>query len=148
MRYTKQRTKYDCGPVAIANVCKWAGVKFSYKKYKNYLFEDLEVDNEIGTKHDKFLSTLNQSSKLGFKVYPAEYKIKLNDINIHVKNNRAVVLIVESKNRTHVCLVTEIKNGYYKIINYALDWPTISYVWEKTLIEEDLVAMIPIERNI
>ncbi len=34
MRYCNQREKYSCGPVAILNALKWAGLKKTYKDVK------------------------------------------------------------------------------------------------------------------
>lgn len=30
MRYVKQRDEYSCGPLSILNLCKWAGIHYSY----------------------------------------------------------------------------------------------------------------------
>jgi len=37
IRYTKQRDQFRCGPIAITNAMKWAGVDFSFRKNKKKL---------------------------------------------------------------------------------------------------------------
>jgi len=54
MRYVKQRDKSSCGPVAIMNVLKWAGYKFSYEKTIGLLRDACGWRPAFGTKQADF----------------------------------------------------------------------------------------------
>lgn len=57
-RYVRQRDNYSCGPVAIANALKWAGSKFSYRRYHPMFIAAAKCQKPRGTKRGHFDRTL------------------------------------------------------------------------------------------
>jgi len=53
-RYLKQRDGYSCGPVAIMNVVKWAGLTFSYKNEIKFFQSICGCEPVFGTNHPNF----------------------------------------------------------------------------------------------
>lgn len=93
-RYVKQRDKYSCGPAAIMNVLKWAGVKFSYREKIEVLQEVCGCKPGRGTMHQNF------DQALRWAVWEVEDALrirrvrrpKLCQIEKHLKMGGAVVL--------------------------------------------------------
>ncbi len=90
-RYIKQRDKYRCGPVAILNSLKWAGVAASYSEHTDCLTE-LAVCGPPprGTCHGTFDRALRVAGK-GFYSVRRVFRPYLGEIEDHLRGGGAIV---------------------------------------------------------
>ena len=89
--YTKQRKRFDCGPVTIINALKWAGKNITYEKRINYFKRLCKCDDIDGTKHRNFDRALRISGKDMFSIRRVHHPT-LKEIVNHLKNKNAIVI--------------------------------------------------------
>ncbi len=92
-RYLKQRDGYSCGPVAIMNVVKWAGLTFSYKNEIKFFQSICGCRPVFGTNHSNFEKALYTIAREveGLKVKRV-YKPKLWQIEDHLGAGGIIIL--------------------------------------------------------
>lgn len=109
--YTKQYDKFRCGPVALANVIKWAGFGFNYKKRYKELSKLCKSNPEFGTCHNDFNKAIKKIAKKGkFKVKKVNRPL-LKDIERHLKKSG---IIVFRYNWSEI-------NGHYFVVDLGFD---------------------------
>lgn len=93
-RYTRQRTRSDCGPVAILNILKWAGFRASYDDHIELIKEAARYkhsENYTGCKFHNLLKAINELSR--GKLKAKKYKITDLDVLIdHIRRGNAFIL--------------------------------------------------------
>jgi len=102
MRFTKQYTLSDCGPVAVLNILKWAGMKVSYKDHIKHLKKECKFVNDasfIGVRWWNIRAALKKigSGALSVRTY------HVRDIEVlqrHVSRGGAFILRYRSAPRT------------------------------------------------
>lgn len=131
IRYAKQTDNFRCGPVAIANALKWAGINFSYRDNKKRL------DKLCKTKHPTgcYLADLTRAlRKIGGKHLSGIQRRNLDDytptqvlrlINIHLKKSGIVLLNIQRYNTDgsiggHFFLIVKKDKTFYQVINYEM----------------------------
>lgn len=92
-RYVKQRDKFSCGPVAIMNVLKWAGVELSHDETIKPFRTICRCDPEVGTNHPNFDRALRLiTDEVGGIKVRRVYKPKLPEIEQHLREEGIVIL--------------------------------------------------------
>lgn len=92
-RYVKQRDKFSCGPVAIMNILKWSGERFSYQETIDLFRKLCECNNPRGTNHPNFDKALRAVTKRlgGFHVRRV-HNPKLPEVEKHLREEGVVIL--------------------------------------------------------
>ena len=145
-RYVKQRNKYSCGPAAIMNVLKWAGVEFSYREKIGVLQEVCGCRPGRGTSHR------NLDQALRWAVWEVEGKLrirrvrrpKLCQIEKHLKMGGVVVLNYAwerdgEENRHYALLIKVSPSGksFWTVNDWrtgpALRWESREYIKDVNL---------------
>jgi hypothetical protein len=105
-RFIKQRDNYSCGPVAIVNALKWAGVRATYAHVTLYSIL-CETEKDIGTQ----ISALHKALTLtkAFKVVRL-YNPSIKRIDEHVDGGGAVLFA------STTVLTEEDYEGHYALI--------------------------------
>lgn len=117
-RYVRQKDKFRCGPVAILNALRWAGLNINYKKSINNLTLMCFCKPGRGTSHNNFDNALRELCENFFKVRRV-YHPTLKQIEEHLQNNGAVILNyricrIKKEEQRHFQLVVGMdKNGKY-----------------------------------
>jgi hypothetical protein len=119
-RFTKQRTRIDCGPTVVVNLMKANGLKISYRFVAERLARKLKVATFGGTPKadlDRHLMRRRiPRSKFLFReenVRPEFLKQKLRE------NKRVVLAYYSSRFETgHTCLIIDHNNRGFVVVNY------------------------------
>lgn len=128
IRYLKQRDQFRCGPIAIINVLKWAGLPATYKTID--LFSIIMRTNENkGTKRLEITKAL----KLFDPVIKFKHKNKptSDDIRNHLDSNRIALVLIrwideKKKAHGHYFVIDRVSNNNFNCINYSEDLLTES----------------------
>lgn len=116
MKYTQQRTNYDCGPVAIINALKWAGENISYSKSKNFF---KRICDSEGTDLDAF-HLLVKHPNSAFRCVKGYKALNLGHIRKHLKLGQACIIVFRSNAYDlHTALITGITKDRIEIVNFA-----------------------------
>lgn len=89
-KYVKQKDKYNCGPVAILNIAKWAGEKTSYKKEWKHLKTVCKSIPPFGTDSKDLSSAIKK--RLGKYFYEHMESPTLSKINLCLDDGGAVIV--------------------------------------------------------
>lgn len=136
LRYVKQRETYSCGPVAIMNVCKWAGEQFAYQEAFKPLRRLCACSTKKGTKHAAFDKALRTMAKRvgGLRVRRV-HRPKLGQMEKHLRLGGAVVLNfrwkTEVEDYRHFSLLTEIADwdlNFFRIVNNYQSGPAAIWI--------------------
>jgi len=117
MRFTKQRTSYDCGPVAIANSFKWAGKRFDYISKHKQIMTYFKVKENKGVHRHLFHDFLTKK-KFPFSIVKIKRNITAAYMKAHIKANQAIILGIELGGFAHVMLAIQINNKNITLINW------------------------------
>ena len=90
-RYVRQNDHFSCGPVAIANAMKWAGLKFSYAKSRERFLKACNCQNPVGTTTRNFERALRELTD-GLIEVKRRYGASTEDIKNHIKDGGSVVV--------------------------------------------------------
>jgi hypothetical protein len=102
-RYTKQRSPYECGPTALLNSLRWAGIKTGYKDSREALWQACLCYPRRGTYSGRFDSAIKELSRGLFTVRRL-CRPTLQAIERHLLSGGTVVLNYrQSSNRKRVC---------------------------------------------
>ena len=128
MRFTRQRTRYDCSAVAILNSCTFFGQKLSYSKNKKDLASLLNL-TEKGCRTSYFVNLMKRIHKLKF------FNIRTTSI---LTNNRGIGIVITDKQipmilaQGHVFIIIKENPKTFTCINYYSN-RTVSNIRKKTL---------------
>ena len=89
-RWIRQQDTFRCGPVAVANALKWAGIPCSWKRDKDYLSELCRVNRTWGTKPKDFENALREASGGTFAVRRRK-RFKINEVVDWVEGRNLVI---------------------------------------------------------
>lgn len=130
MRYMKQRDNYSCGPVALANVMKWAGSKKSAGSLRKYFMPICKCSPENGTRPWEIHNALLTIDDISFEKveYPG-----LQDLDGHLDDGGIVLLRVRYEDGGHYFICTRRTQKMYEVINRKVDHVTKSLVSRKTM---------------
>ena len=135
IRWVGQNDNFRCGPVAIVNILKWAGVKEWYKQAVNSKMVSNLASSLLKTNSE---GTLEKDMKRVLKKNINRIKVKrkspsLSVIKKHLKNDGIILLdhdaylLRENKYIPHYALIVQVNKheNLYKIVNNAEDCPRI-----------------------
>ena len=91
MYFTKQRDRYSCGPVAILNALRWAGMDARYEDYIDILRIVCQCEVGEGTNPADFDKALRFLATAIFRVRRV-HRPRLGDIERHLREDGAVVI--------------------------------------------------------
>ena len=125
-RFIKQRDEYSCGPVAIVNALKWAGIKATYahvKKYKRICKTEEDMGTTLFAIHETLAAT-----KV-FKIVRL-YNPPIKRIDEHIDGGGAVLfgstkIKTEESYEGHYALIVSRSQKRYGVCN--LEPPGKSY---------------------
>lgn len=124
MKFLRQRKgSYDCGPIAILNILKWAGCNVSKK---NNLGDMKDLCNHIPGRGVGYKSLSNALSKFKdcIKFYMRN-SITIDMIDDHLKKDGMVLMHTSHRTEDreysgHYWLISDRMNGYYNVHNIRL----------------------------
>lgn len=140
-RWVRQKDEYNCGPIAVANALKWAGLPCSWKRDRGKLIKMCDSQVGIGSTPDSVINTLRATSG---KTLAVDWKTKwtIQELHDHVESRGAVIVVYTPNWRVerakspddregHFALLVDVmgdgQGAYYKLIN-ACKWETIRWV--------------------
>jgi hypothetical protein len=122
-RYIRQRDNYSCGPVALLNALKWAGATKGTSYATLPSWRDIcGTTRHNGTTFTDLFRAARTLPRIGAR--KARPKVKLADINAHLRHGGAVILgsFSESMNGFHWFLVTgridQAGEASYRVVNF------------------------------
>lgn len=90
VRFLRQRDQYSCGPIAILNALKWAGLQLTYKDNFKQIKKLCKTTASWGTTPENITNVLSKYTEhLNFEI---KALITLKDIERHLKKGGAVIL--------------------------------------------------------
>lgn len=128
MKYIRQPDKYSCGPTAIVNAMKWAGIDANSRELIPFLqfgcrtidLENPEDAESNGTTDQDFDRVLRYVAKGHFKIRRRKNP-RINEIIKHLKAGKAVVLSYfwgpGSLKYGHFCFLLSVERGRVVTIN-------------------------------
>lgn len=119
IRYVKQRDHYTCGPIAVINICKWAGYKVTLKEIKKFKKLTNCIDGTYSEDLEKALKKLGKKYfQLGAKLEDKEVTIR--KIERHCKKKGIVLLNYQWPDSTsfHYILVIKLTKHRVRVVNY------------------------------
>lgn len=90
MRFIKQKDQYSCGPIAIMNALKWAGLHTTYKTHFYKIKSLCKTTILWGTTPDNMTTTLLKHSK--YLSFTTKSLVTLKEIDKHLNAGGAVIL--------------------------------------------------------
>lgn len=90
-RFTKQRDRYSCGPVAILNALRWCGMDAPYKEVIDILQKVCNCEPGRGTNHPDFDQALRFFGTDLFRVRRVS-RPRLAEIEEHLREDGCVIL--------------------------------------------------------
>ena len=143
-RFVKQKDKFRCGPIAIINALRWAGIDIKYNEVKP-IGELCGCVAQGGCVPIKFDLALRKKVGEYFKVKLVAAPI-FPEIEEHLRSNGIIVLyyrwVQDSKNKTgcHYTLITGISDsgGTVYIVNRSRIEKTFRGVRRKTFMKWEL----------
>jgi hypothetical protein len=125
-KYIRQPDSYSCGPTAILNALKWAGLDVTLQEFPLLQFSCRTVDpdsNDIedhGTLDHDFDRVLRWSGKKVLKVRRRKNP-SFKDIYIHVKSGGAICLGYfwreKKQGGEHFCFISGMRRGLFHVVN-------------------------------
>ncbi len=142
-RYTKQRDKFRCGPIAILNALRWVGVSIPYKELLPSLERLCECVAPDGTRHAAFDRTLREVGKDIFTVRRVHHP-SLAQIEEHLREGGHIILNYRwthaGMDRRHFESLVEVSlsgRSFY-VVNGSLRGPALRKVTRTRFKEYDL----------
>lgn len=137
-RYTKNRFKADCVPVAYVNAMKFTGMNISYRDTWFYFVDEMQCITDLGTHDEDWEKFLKKQSY--FKYFKVN-KLTPFQIKNNLDKNRCIVVfslghafLISGKTTTGKYLITHnIEKSFEKISTTAawLELAETYYVLEK-----------------
>lgn len=121
-KFSKQLTEYDCAAAAIANLVKFNGTSFSYKKHKTWFENKLKINKNHGTSLVELVSFLSKTKLPKTKLENIALNLNADTILFYLKQNKPLLLAYETVLTGHACLIIDYKRIkeklYFIIINF------------------------------
>lgn len=130
-RYAKQREATTCGPMAVLNAAKWAGLPVTVKKDINKCKELCKWNQYEGAGPWSIEKALK--AMVIFEVKEIIDTPKLREIDREVDKGRAVVIKYCHGCGGHYMLCIGRTKRYYKMVNSKLEGPALRRMERKTL---------------
>lgn len=89
MRYLKQRDRYTCGPIAVINALKWAGVKVSYNSHFNRI-KKISKCKFDGVDYDGITKAIKNYKSI-FTMWENHF-VRISDIDAYLKSGASIIL--------------------------------------------------------
>ena len=102
-RYASQPYDSTCGPTAVINAAKWAGLGLSVKHDFDFIMELCDTDWEIGTYAQNIDRGLRIALGLNGVKVTRKRNASIKDIENHLSKDGSVVVC----NKDHVFLITD-----------------------------------------
>lgn len=90
VRYVKQKDHYSCGPIAIMNALKWAGLYTTYKTHFHKIRSLCKTTISWGTTPDNMSAALLKHRK--YLSFVTKSLVTLREIEKHLDSGGAVIL--------------------------------------------------------
>lgn len=90
VRFLRQRDEYSCGPIAVLNALKWAGLSLTYKQNFKEIKELCKTTKSWGTTPSNITNVLSQY--IEYICFEVKELITLKDIEKHIKHGGALIL--------------------------------------------------------
>lgn len=90
MRFVKQKDQYSCGPIAIMNALKWAGLPATYRTHFHKIRSLCKTTMSWGTTPDNMTMALLKHSK--YLNFTTKSLVTLKEIEKHLDAGGAVIL--------------------------------------------------------
>lgn len=145
MKYCRQPDNYSCGPTAIINAMKWAGMDASLKSHLPFLqFGCHTIDLECpdpennGTTDWDFDRVLRYVAKGTFTVNRKK-KPSFKELKAHLEKGHAACMSYhwEENNQIgdHFCFIEKLERGLFVCVNdhNAANENTVTYRSDKTI---------------
>lgn len=113
MRYCKQRRSYDCGPTAILNIMKWAGMDITLNDIPKLII-DTKCVPEFGTNQREMDRVIRST----FKYVRRIRSPKIEDINQALEARQAIIINSDTDNGGHYYSIINRSGACYVAINY------------------------------
>jgi len=126
--YVKQPNPYSCGPTAILNALKWAGLDVTLQQFPLLEYscrtsgpDGDKEDDEIGILDHDFDRVLRWSGKRIFKKIKRKKYPTFKEIKKHLQKGGSICLgyywIEGKQSGGHYAFLSGIKNGLIEVIN-------------------------------
>lgn len=128
MRYARQPDKYSCGPTAILNAMKWAGLDATSRNHLPYLQfscrtidlqhpEDFDSNGTLDSDFDRVLRYVGSGVfRVRRKKFPSAKELKK-----HLKKGGAVAICYHweeaGQSGEHFCFLAGFERGFFVVIN-------------------------------
>ena len=117
-RYVKQTNRYTCGPIAIANTLKWAGIPFSWKMNGRQLIHDSGAHPSFGSEAYRFHHILQKESGGTIRGdWRSGAEVKNLDEWLNDDNHCAIVIVHYASGACHTFLCTDVTNNHFTVVN-------------------------------
>lgn len=122
VRFLRQKDQYSCGPVAVINALKWAGLPLTYKSDFKEIKTRCKTTADWGTTPHNISKVLSQYDELSFEI---KQLITLKDIEEHLLSGGAVILEYWFKDETlydgHYVFIYEREGNDFVVVNHMSD---------------------------
>jgi hypothetical protein len=139
MRYLKQRDKYSCGPIAIANAIKWYGGKERAKDLRKHFISVCECSPNHGASVEMIHKAILEES--GFHCICPIVQPKIEDLDKYLNNGWVAILVIyyflDGAYGSHAFLCTRSTPKMYEVINWGSRRKTVSKI-SKHAMKKDL----------
>lgn len=122
MKYVNQKTKFDCGVVAIQNAASWANKKLT-KKQLEQIKKDLNFIPKGGVDPHDFQEFIEDCEDYGFKLVDTYERPTLHELKQELKLDQIIVLGTDDGKTGHVCLLIKITDKTATLVNWSRNKP-------------------------
>lgn len=115
-RYIKQKTKYDCGPVALLNALIWSNNKVTYDTHFDLCCKYLKYVEKEGTNPTNFDKVIKRK-KLPFYLTEIIEIPSIDELKTNLDKNNIIILGIDG-DVTHVGLLLKINKTHATLVNW------------------------------
>lgn len=134
--YTKQKGKNLCGPTAILNLMKWAGLRVTWKEDIKFCMDLCSSDVSTDGMWSWIMDIVLKYFPL-FKVKKTIHIPKLKQLDKQLNNGRAIVIVYLYKDgraqNGHFMLCVGKTEKYYNVVNDKMNGKALSRISRKTM---------------
>ena len=117
-RYVKQTKPYTCGPIAVANTLKWAGVPCSWKLNSKRFIYDSGCHPSFGSETYRFHHMLQKESGGTIRGdWRSGAGVKYLDEWMKDDNYCAIMIVHYATGGCHTFLCTDVTNNHFTVVN-------------------------------
>ena len=136
IRYTKQRSKYTCGPTVIINAMKWVGLDASWNKDIEFCKDICGMDKDHKGMWSWAMDEVLKVFPL-FKIKKTLHMPKLKELDAQLDKNRAIVIAYLHRGGKcqsgHFMLCIGRTDKYYDVVNGTIKGKALSRISRKTM---------------